>query len=140
MLLLVTSSLSNSSLLSTTVHLFHSLVCRFLLGPPSLFSAPVSVYKFMYSLCIDVLSCQRERERERESLCVYIYLVLPGCSFTGSGHYTRLSPYVQLSNFSLKVCTLIADTTSSLMLFLDAYFYPHFFSMIFYASTGDFIS
>ena len=44
---------------------------------------------------------------------------LPSCTFTGPGLYARVapSPYLHLSNLTLKVCTLVADTTSSLKLF-----------------------
>ncbi|MPC24070.1 Importin-9 [Portunus trituberculatus] len=49
---------------------------------------------------------------DQVSVCVY----LPSCSFTGPGLYARVapSPYLHLSNFPLKLCTLVADTTSSL--------------------------
>ncbi|MPC43654.1 hypothetical protein E2C01_037307 [Portunus trituberculatus] len=38
---------------------------------------------------------------------------------TGPGLYAHVapSPYLHLSNFSLKLCTFIADTTSSLKVF-----------------------
>ncbi|MPC12738.1 hypothetical protein E2C01_005443 [Portunus trituberculatus] len=52
--------------------------------------------------------------------CVHMCIMyLPSCSFTGPGLYARVapSPYLHLSYFSLKLCTLIADTTSSLKLF-----------------------